>query len=231
MREVNIKDKLQELGHPVEHLSLGDFDQIGHFTAYKSRSSDSELYHSKGCFFRPNYERGMLIYSLIKKYNIKSYLEIGFGRGYSCICAAKAMSEIGGGVITTIDPFFDYGLWDHLCKIFPIEWTSQVKTVREKSQEYLAKDTSSYDFIYIDGDHTVDAVQADWENTKDKYNKVLLFDDYRKEQTQPEIECSKVIDKIEDDSKELIIMDRRIFQDDRDLTDDQINYGQVILFK
>ena len=231
MKEINIKDKLKELGHPVDQLSFGDFDQIGHFTAYKSRSPDSELFKTKCCFFRPNYERGMLIYSLIRRYNVKSYLEIGFGRGYSSICAAKAMSEIGGGVVTTIDPFFDYGLWDHLCKIFPNEWTSQFDIVKEKSQDYLSRDTSSYDFIYIDGDHTADAVKQDWENSKEKYEKLLLFDDYHKEQTQTDIECSKVIDQIEDESKELIIMDRRIFQDDRGLSDDQINYGQVLLTK
>jgi len=231
MKEVYIKDKLQELGHPVDQLRLGDFDQIGHFTAYKSRDPNSELYKTKGCFFRPNYERGMLIYSLIRRYNIKSYLEIGFGRGYSCICAAKAMSEIGGGVITTIDPYFDDNLWNNLKGIFPKDWTSQVEIVKEKSQDYLSKDTSSYDFIYIDGDHTVEAVRQDWENTKDKFEKILLFDDYHKKHIQSDIECSQIIDGIEDESKELIIMDRRIFQDDRDLSDDEINYGQVLLTK
>jgi len=231
MKEVHIKDKLIELGHPVEFLSLGDFDQIGHFTAYKRRTIDNELYKTTGAFFRPNYERGLLIYSLIRRYNIKSYLEIGFGRGYSCMCAAKAMSEIGGGMVTTIDPFFDYGMWDQLKNVFPKEWTNQVEIVKEKSQDYLSKDTSSYDFIYIDGDHTADAVRQDWENTKDKYEKILLFDDYHKEQTQDDIECSQVIDEIEDESKELIIMDRRIFLDDRRKTDEEINYGQVLLTK
>ena len=231
MIEINIKDKLQELDHPVDQLSLGEFDQIGHFTAYKNRYPESELFKTKGCFFRPNYERGMLIYSLIKKYNVKSYLEIGFGRGYSCICAAKAMSEIGGGVITTIDPFFDDRLWSTPCGVFPAEWTNQVKIVKKKSQDYLASDTASYDFIYIDGDHTADAVRRDWENTKDKYKKLLLFDDYHKQQTYDTIECSYVIDQIEDESKQLIIMDRRIFLDDRQLRDDQIDYGQVLLTK
>ena len=36
---------------------------------------------------------------------------------------------------------------------------------------------------------------------------------------------------VEDDSKELIIMDRRIFFDDRRIEDDDINYGQVLLTK
>jgi hypothetical protein len=38
-----------------------------------------------------------------------------------------------------------------------------------------------------------------------------------------------LIDEIDDPSKELIIMDRRMFFDDRQLSDDQIDYGQVLL--
>jgi len=46
---------------------------------------------------------------------------------------------------------------------------------------------------------------------------------------QKDIECSKLINEIEDESKELIIMDRRIFFDDRRLSDEEIDYGQVLL--
>lgn len=249
MKEIFIKEKLEELGWPVERLSLGEFDFIGHFSAYKQRNPDSDLFKTAGCFFRPNYERGLLIYALIRKYNIKSYLEVGFGRGYSCLCAAKALFENGGGTITTVDPYFDESLWTQLNAIFPPEWMEQVKVVQEKSQDYLKDNDQTYDFVYIDGDHSFLGVKKDWENTKDKYNKVLLFDDYHKEEYEDpsscsheghappemkniqEISCSHVIDKIEDDSKELIKMDRRIFTDDRQLPDEEIQYGQVLLTK
>ena len=36
---------------------------------------------------------------------------------------------------------------------------------------------------------------------------------------------------IKDHEKELIIMDRRIFFDDRRIPDDQIDYGQVLVSK
>ena len=48
---------------------------------------------------------------------------------------------------------------------------------------------------------------------------------------QKDIECRKLIDSIEDDTKELIKMDRRIFFDDRGLNDEDIDYGQVLLTK
>jgi len=46
---------------------------------------------------------------------------------------------------------------------------------------------------------------------------------------QKDISCANLIDSIEDKSKELIIMDRRIFFDDRRIPDDEIKYGQVLL--
>ena len=66
-------------------------------------------------------------------------------------------------------------------------------------------------------------------NTKESLDEKLLkelleYDDER-------IKITKVIDEINDDSKELIIGDRRIFIDDRGYTDDQIDYGQVLLTK
>ena len=232
IKKVMIHEKLKSLGLSVDDLKLGDFDQIGEVTAKKKRDPGSELYKSVGAFFRPNYERGILIYSLIKHYNIKSFLEIGFGRGYGTMCAALAMSENGGGKITSIDPNFDQDFLNQLSNIFPQEWFQMMQFIQGKSQEYLPSTEEKFDFIYIDGDHTYFATKRDWELCKDRYNKLLLFDDYHLPgKVQKDIECSNLIDQIDDDSKELIIQDRRIFLDDRGYTDDQIDYGQVLLTK
>ena len=76
-------------------------------------------------------------------------------------------------------------------------------------------------------------VKKDWDLCKDRWNKVILFDDYHlpTKQLDSNIEVTKVVDQIEDFSKELIIMDRRIFFDDRKMKDEEIDYGQVILTK
>ena len=167
-------------------------------------------------------------------YDIKSFLEIGFGRGYGTLCAAMAMQENGGGTITTIDPNFDYDHIDRIKQAFPKEWFDMINFVPDYSQRHLSENDESFDFVFIDGDHRYEAVKRDWELCKDRYNKILLFDDYipiGTPNTDVDIECSKLIDDIEDDSKELIIGDRRIFVDDRRWTDDQIKAGQVLLTK
>ena len=108
IEKVHINIKLEEIGISRDDLILGHFDLIGEHAAKKIRSPDGDNYKKYGAVFRPNYERGIFIYSLIKKFNVKSFLEIGFGRGYGTFCAAMTMHENGEGKITTVDPRLDH---------------------------------------------------------------------------------------------------------------------------
>jgi len=234
IKTVGIKEKLEDLGVQLDRdIVLGDFDTIGEYTAKRSRSRGTDLYKSVGCFYRPNYERGILIYSLIKKYNIKSFLEIGFGRGYATFCAAHAMMEADiDGRIVTVDPAIDEEQLKMLGSVFPKEWFDKIEFIKNRSDAVLPRIEESFDMVYIDGDHSYAGTKSDWEGTKDKFNKCLLFDDYHMpSKDHHDIDCAKVIDEIDDPSKELIIMDRRIFLDDRDYPDEKVDYGQVLLTK
>jgi predicted O-methyltransferase YrrM len=239
MDKVLIQKFLADNEIDMKEIPLGDFDYIGEYTAKKNRDRNSPLYASVGAFFRPNYERGILIYSLIKKFKLKSYLEVGFGRGYSAVCAAKAFHDIGvDGKVISIDPSFNKEQLEIMSQAFPKEWLQKLDLRQGFSQEILKNDSMKgpWDFVYIDGDHRAPAVQADWENLKDKWNSFLLFDDYHlPTKAEADIECARVIDEIDeskhDATKQLVIMDRRIFIDDRRFTDDQIDYGQCLLMK
>lgn len=231
IKKIDIVDKLKDLGGIIgENLSLGDFDQIGELTARKNRDPQSDLYRNSGCFFRPNYERGLLMYSLVKKYQPKSFLEIGFGRGYVSLCVALAMQENNFGTITTVDPNFNQ---DHLLRLqnsYPKEWFTRINFFQSTSESFFdSKEAEDqYDIIFLDGDHRYDAVKKDWDSTKERFKHVLVFDDYHlPEVNEKDIEVASVVDHISEEyEKELVITDRRIFLDDRKL-EGELKYGMV----
>lgn len=235
MKITNIKQKLEEIGVSPSSVIMGDFDQIGEYTAKRTRSPDDPNYAKHGFCYRSNYERGILIYHLIRQFNVASFLEIGFGRGYSTFCAARAFHDSGvlNASVTTVDPALDEKFVGALQQVFPKEWFSYIKFMKGTSRDVVPRLEGNFDMIYIDGDHSYQGTRIDWEMTKDRFNKFLLFDDYHMQTKQDKgtIECSRLIDEVDDPSKELIIMDRRMFFDDRRLTDEQVDYGQVLLTK
>ena len=231
MERILIKDKLQRIEYPFDQISLGDFDYIGEFTAKKTRGKDDPLFRSVGAFFRPNYERGILAYALIKRFEIRSVFEIGFGRGYFAFCAAKAMCDMGfdDGQVVSVDPNIDEKHVQNLAQVFPREWFSKLSVMKGTSADAFTQlGDRKFDLVYIDGDHRAEAVKLDWLGVKDRFNKFVIFDDYRQVDDKKDIEVRSVVDAI-DSSKELVVTDRRIFMDDRNYTDEQINYGQVII--
>ena len=233
MRHVGIKNKLEEMGVALDSIVMGDFDYIGEYTAKRDRKPGDPNYKKYGSYYRSNYERGILIYYLIRQYNLTSMLEIGFGRGYATFCAARAFHDAGiAGKVVTIEPALDDKFVAALQQVFPQDWFKYVQFAKGTSQQVLPQVQESFDLVYIDGDHSYQGTKFDWDNTKDKWNKFMLFDDYHMpDKGDPGIQCSQLINEIEDPTKELIIMDRRMFFDDRQFSDDQINYGQVLLTK
>lgn len=229
MKKINIKEKLSQIECPLSTLSLGDFDQIGEFTAKKARSPNDSLYKTAGCYFRPNYERGLLVYSLIKRFEIRSFFEIGFGRGYASFCAAKAMTDMGwdDGKVYSVDPNIDENHLKNISQIFPKEWFQKINLIKGNVNDALTMVAGPFDMVYIDGDHRYEGVKNDWECMKDRFNKFLLFDDYGVEE-KGDIQVKRLVDEINDE-KELIITDRRIFFDDRKILDEDVNYGQVLI--
>ena len=154
-----------------------------------------------------NYERGILLYSLIAKYKPKNVLEIGTGEGYSTLCMAWAMTDYNiNGKIFTIDPKpFDvpverYVTWENNPKHDTImlsrkelwnkfankEWIKKIEVLTGFSGEVLRKKTEKFpkmDMGFIDGHHAYEAVIHDFYaflRTASEHF-YLLFDDYNLE--------------------------------------------------
>lgn len=238
MKTVNINQKLSDIGIIVSDISLGEFDYFGEFTAKRQRDQGNKNFKD-GAFYRSNYERGLLIYNIIRQYDLKSYLEIGFGRGYSMLCAKKAFYDSGiDGRVVTIDPVLAKEWLEGLTTVIPQQYMKDVEYCKGKSSEVLPKlGDAKFDFVYIDGDHSYDGTKLDWELVKDKASKFVLFDDYHLlSKTDPGIQCQKAIDEINWDQEgfvepELIICDRQIFLDDRARDSNfrqDLDYGMVL---
>lgn len=237
MKRILIQDKLAALGIDTSSIILGDFDAIGKFTAERTRDRNDPNFAKYGFTYRSNYERGILLYFLIRCYDIRSVLEIGFGRGYSALCAAKAFHDAGvNGKVTTVDPTYDENHVRMLSQFFPKEWLNSISFQQGRSDTVVPSlPQHMFDLVLIDGDHSYEGTKVDWLNTRERFAKVMVFDDYHMaSKNDPGIQCARLIDEIDVEAegceeKELCVMDRRLFVDDRRLTDDQVNYGQVIL--
>lgn len=155
-------------------------------------------------FWRLNYERGPLLYSLIAKYRPKNVLEFGTGSGFSTLCMAWAMSDFGiNGKIFTIDRYsidskferpINYNesflpqiesislreLWK---KAAQSDWLKHIETITGYSGEAIVRTKlPKIQLAYIDGAHHYEAVKHDFYSTLDLVDEEfgILFDDCMK---------------------------------------------------
>jgi predicted O-methyltransferase YrrM len=132
------------------------------------------------------------IYYLIKSLDVKDVLEIGTHVGCSTVSIALSLNGREGAKLTTVD-VRDVNVGNCYNKndqnrnlktpkqmIEEIGCSSFVDFVVSDSVEFLNKDNSKYDFIFLDGDHSYDKVYKELPIAVNRLNEggVILFHDY-----------------------------------------------------
>jgi len=235
---VSIQDILSELDLAIgDDIIMGDFDILGWQTAAKLREPGSEGYKLHGAMFRPNYERGILVHSLIKKKGFSKFLEIGFGRGYVTCCSAKAMYDKGiAGSVTTVDPYLDERAVSIVDSVMSdgLKQMVAIEKIQMTSDQYFAQldPDEKFDMIFIDGDHRYDAIANDYNNAIKHVDRgYILLDDYHMPtKVELDIDVANFVDSLpKSTSRRLVLTDRLLFADDRGRTANELDYGMVLI--
>jgi hypothetical protein len=174
MRHVDVKDKLLELGRKTPDWPA--IVRLGMLTKLRARPD--------GSFSQPNFESGLLLQALVHRFRPRRILEIGTGRGFSALCMARALCEVGGeGRILTIDArgFSEPQPWAIDAGDGPCVRSLSLKQVWETHvepqvlsrihhvcgssmsvlAELLRRRDAAPQFVYVDGDHTWSVVRHD----------------------------------------------------------------------
>lgn len=193
MRQILFEDRISRLdvSMPPEEI----FFRMGDLTALRQDSD--------GNFYRSNYSRGPLLYSLVAKFKPKVILEFGTGRGYGALCMAKALVEHSiDGIIYTLDmrSYQDKSSWwidfgtgpeiQHLAwsdvwpNYFDPAWLDRISCLTGTSYRIMGKwerlGLPRIDFAFIDGGHDYLTVKHDFYSVLQVANSDfrVLFDDY-----------------------------------------------------
>jgi predicted O-methyltransferase YrrM len=128
---------------------------------------------------RVNFELLLLFY-VIKYFDSKSILEIGFGEGCSFGVMCEAASE--SSELTTVDIAHSRTIFDHIYSEYPLDCKERIKFLTMSSLDFV-EDPGKYDFILVDGDHHMPTVYKDLVNVSKliKSTGIIMIDDYDQE--------------------------------------------------
>ena len=149
---------------------------------------------------------------IIKITKPESIIEIGVAKGVN---AVKMVRAAGFNVEYTGYDVFDYSdkEWHHMvgngkesksvkhirAQVEPL--CSETTLVKGMTQDTLWKEPKDADFVFLDGDHRVEAIKGDFESVKG--SKVVVFDDYYIDGKHSEYEidkfgCNQIVDELGD---------------------------------
>lgn len=183
-----------------EFITLNELE-IPDSTIFEKLVNDLSFYKDmSGEIGNVNYERGLILYGLIKKFKPKNILEFGTAKGFGTLSMAYAVHENNNnGTIYTIDLVGHTQLIEHVRKIsgsyeekkttrkklwidtVPTEWLNSVKFIHGYSGTIVKQhDLPKIDFFYVDASHFYEAIKNDFFISLLFSNdtSVFLLDDY-----------------------------------------------------
>ncbi len=135
-------------------------------------------------------ERYKLLEKLIHKYKPKSICEIGINKGERAISMCFAALEHNSDISYTGYDLFDaitpeineqelnvkksYPYGEILARLATKLPTVEVNLIKGNTRDVLEE--AIYDFVWIDGGHSIETIQNDYEKVKN--SKVIVLDDY-----------------------------------------------------
>ncbi|MFC1731689.1 class I SAM-dependent methyltransferase [candidate division KSB1 bacterium] len=192
-------------------------------------------------------KRYRYIFKNIKNIKAKNILEVGTWNGSRALemikCAQRFtspsdISYYGFDLFELID---DDIYKEELSKYPPTKQEVQKKIGKTEAQIYLfqgntketlpeaIKKLPKMDFIFIDGGHSIETIQSDWENIKTLMhaNTVVLFDDYWRNRV--DVGCKAIVDNINEDIFNVEILPIVDIFENKDFGHLEIQFAKVTL--
>ena len=193
---------------------------------------------------QPRHRRYSCIIDEINKCHPSTILEVGTHRANTAIAMIKAAMQHKDDVYYYGFDLFDFlteemAIEEHHGKSFPNLVSAKFKLadyphtlIMGNTQKTLPKfkPDRPIDFVFIDGGHSVETIQSDWNSIKQLMHKdtVVIFDDYY--ENTDETGCKSIFDSLSDEySVEKISVPFSIASEKRELGRYEISLVKVSL--
>lgn len=116
------------------------------------------------------------LFNLLKNYNLKNAMEIGFNSGFSALLMLISDPLIKVTCYDIASHSYTKPCFEQIKKTFG----NRINLIFGDSRETLPKSNDKFDLIHIDGGHRPDIVVQDIKNcyNHSKINTIFVFDDY-----------------------------------------------------
>ena len=150
---------------------------IANLVNFPSRIKLLSYFQENSIFTHLTYNEKEKLFSLAKKCEGDTYVEIGSYLGASSCYIAAGIKKSGNGYLYCIDTWKNDGMSEergfdtfNQFKMNTSKYAELIMPLRDTSQEIAKSFSKKVDFLFIDGDHTYEGVKSDVDNWIPKLN-------------------------------------------------------------